>query len=355
MTLYFRISVIVIILFSIHKMISPSLSAELNDANVKGYSLLYVDSQKGEPYKTLRLAIVDRLITLGFGEQYLKIRYLSLGNREDILKRIFKEGSRPPFDVIFSAGTYATNGLKKYVMNDPQYKVIFGAVTDPIGIGVIEGFDVAPRHNFTGVSYPVSVVDRLRFIQQVLPKATKIGYIHSNMLQSKSYTLWLKEALKEDEFKDLELIERTVEFIPGDGGTKRMARYAKYHAEELDPIVDLFLSPNDQMGVQADFAREVTSVASKPLIGLGKKDVMENWGAMMSFYPDIEKSGQKLALMIARVLQGTSFNNVPATQPEAGVAIDLNLALRHGITFPKNIISQAGKNIIHPLQQNQNN
>ena len=41
--------------------------------------------------------------------------------------------------------------------------------------------------------------------------------------------------------------------------------------------------------------------ATKPLVGLGEKDVMEDWGAAMSIYSDLGKSGKLIARMIADV------------------------------------------------------
>jgi len=308
--------------------------------------LLIIDSLKGEPYNTVRVSMIKELERLGYIQnKNLTIKYYSLGNYEGTGMNIWKhEEKNKHNDVIFLNGTIATKAFKEIALDDKN-KFVFANVTDPVGVGIIDNFMNPPKHNFTGVSYPVRIEDRLRFIQKVFPKAKKIGLIYGNLPQSHSYKKWIQDALLLDEFKNLEVIFREVEFVKSESGHKRMARIAKRYILELNEKVDLFMSPNDTMGVQAPFAKMVYKNSNKPLIGLGRKDVMENWGATMSIYPSLPEAGIATAQMIYKLFNGSKIKDIIPQWPSTGVTFDLTKAKEFGIMIPKELIDEAGVNI----------
>ena len=215
--------------------------------------------------------------------------------------RIWKKEKKNKYDVVFVNGTVAVMGFKKRAFDDKQNKFVFGSITDPVGVGVIDDFENPPKSNFTGIFYPVKVEERLRFTKKIIPNARKIGFIFADMPQSHSYVEWIKKALKQDEFKNLTIYYKSVDFVKSEGGHKRMTKIATKYVKELDSQVDLFISPNDQMGVQSPFAEMVYKTATKPLLGLGRKDVMDGWGATMSIYPDLKGAGKQIAHMIEQL------------------------------------------------------
>jgi len=308
--------------------------------------LLIIDSLKGEPYNTVRISMIKELERLGYIQnKNLTIKYYSLGNYEGAGINIWKhEEKNKDNDVIFLNGTIATKAFKEIALDDKN-KFVFANVTDPVGVGVIDNFMNPPKHNFTGVSYPVRIEDRLRFILKVFPKAKKIGLIYGNLPQSQSYKRWIENALLLEEFKNLEIIFRKVEFVKSESGHKRMARIAKKHVLELDKEVDLFISPNDTMGAQAPFAKMLYENSTKPLIGLGRKDVMDNWGATMSIYPSLQEAGITTAQMIYKLFNGSKIEDIIPQWPSTGVTFDLTKAKEFGIMIPKELIEEAGANI----------
>lgn len=309
--------------------------------------LLVIDSQKGDPYHTVRLAMVSELESLGFSRGHnLDIRYWTLGNKAKTAKRVWMEESHKQYDAIFVNGTVAAMSLKALACDLPGFRFFFGAVTDPVGLGLIKDFTSPPAGNFTGVCYPVKVEDRLRFIMQAIPKARRIGFVYADMPQSASYVKWLKAAIETAEFNYLDISFRKVPFVKSEGGHKRMALLAKEHVRALDSTVDLFLSPNDQMGAQAPFSRMVWETASKPLVGLGRKDVMEGWGATLALYPSLPGMGQQVARMMVKSFNGEGIEKITPEWPVSGMAFDLKKASRFGIEIPPELIGQAGENII---------
>ena len=317
-----------------------------HQVNLHAEELLIVDSLASEPYTSIRQAMEQELSLQGYtSEKNLTIKRWSVGNSDGMSQRVWQEEKDKDYDVIFLNGTIATMNFMKFAFNDHKYKFVFAAVTDPIDVGVIDNFEDTPKSNFTGVSYPVAIKDRLNFIKTIMPSATDIGFIYADMPQSRSYIKRLNAAIKLDEFKHFTFHFRSVDFVRSEAGDARMAHLAKTHIRELNSKVDLFLSPNDTLGSQKTFAKVVEENATKPLIGLVKDDVMENWGATVTIYPSYLDSGRKAGNMIADIFRGKALDKIIPQQPEFGIALNLEKAKKFGLIIPDSIKKEAGENI----------
>lgn len=312
--------------------------------SMEGYAkspkqLLIVNSQKGEPYASLTDSVLQHLALNGFEQGInLKISRWSIDNAEGLARRVWSIEKEKTYDAVYIGGTMATKYFKGFAFKNPRFKFVFGAVTDPVGLGVIDRFDSPPKANFTGVCYPVKVADRLRFLQQIQPAIKTVGYIYTAMPQSESYTRWIKAELLSEEFADFNFHYRKVQFVPGDGGHKRMTALAKQYVLELNSTVDAFLSPNDQMGAQRPFAEMVAESATKPLIGLGEKDVRENWGAAVSYFPSNAGTGKQIADMLIALFEGKDITTIPPQWPIAGFAQNTSQMKKYGLRLSSNNI-----------------
>jgi putative ABC transport system substrate-binding protein len=308
--------------------------------------LLVVDTQNTEPYTTITGTMLKTLTAQGFvmGSN-LEVERYSLGQFEGAAGNIWKFKNGPSFDVVYIAGTIAAKAFVPIAANAPNSHFVFASVTDPIGLGLIDGFGVAPPRNFTGVSFPVPVKDRLRFVRRVMPRARTIGLIYGDMPQSLSYRAWLEQSLATDpEFKDLKMIYRVVKFVTGNNGTQRMAMQSAALIQELNPRVDVFLAPNDQMGINPEFARTMAKNASKPLVGIIEPDTRDGWGAAMNIYPSLPGMGRQVGKMVARLLSGEKLSAVPAETPAAiGIAFDWNLIKHFEISVPPDLAAASKK------------
>ncbi|MEW8028232.1 MAG: ABC transporter substrate binding protein [Candidatus Thiodiazotropha sp.] len=311
------------------------------------YRLFILDSQQGSPYRDVRLAMLEFLEQYGYVEgKNLQLDFHTAGNDVDKGVEILRSETAKGYDVYYMGGTTATAAAKRVLYGKSQ-SVVFASPTDPVGLGVIDGFDIPPKGNFTGVSYPVPVKSRFRFIRGLMPEAKRIGLIYADMPQSHSYNAWIKEMLEDDpQFRGLEVIFRKVPFVKGEDGDRRMAEMALPLIKELDSQVDLFIKPNDQLGARRQFAETVYAHSSKPLIGIVKNDVMKDWGAMAVVYPSHHSMGRQVAVMIRDLYEGKPIKQIfPQWPARYGYAIDLPKARQFGIAVPVGLLQLAGENI----------
>jgi len=299
--------------------------------------LLIIDSQDQEPYKTLRESMLSQLENLGYAEgKNLEVDYESVGNYSGAAFNLLRRNviqKQVDYDVIFVNGTIASQGALQFLeendVSGRNLKFVFGNVTDPVGLGMVEELGKPATGLFTGIAYPVSVEERLRFLQRVFGENLTIGFVYADMPQSHSYNKWLEDALQKEEFKNLKFIFQKVEFVKSDGGHQRMTLLAKEMVKNLNNRVDLFLSPNDQLGSSAEYAQMIAETASKPLVGLAKEK-----GAVLSYAPDLEKNGQKIAQMIVELFSGKAIAEVIPQSSESTIYKDEELMKKFGITMP---------------------
>lgn len=312
------------------------------------YRLLALDSQSGSPYANVYAALLDALESYGYRKgENLSVTYHSAGNDVARGEAILRQASEESYDVIYVGGTVSTIAAKNVLYQSPQ-PVVFASATDPVGIGVIDGFNQPPKANFTGVCYPVPVKARLRFIRALFPQARRFGLVYADMPQSHSYNAWLSSTLQEDPvLEGMDILFRPVPLIKGEAGDKTMTQLARPIVQELEKKVDVFISANDQLGARRSFSNLIRKYTDKPLIGIVRSDVMDGWGAMAAVFPSHESIGRQAASMIQELFEGKSIDQIEPEWPARyGYAVDLKKAQAYGVTLPVGILQLAGENIV---------
>lgn len=313
------------------------------------YRLLIMDSQSGGHYETIREALLTGLENAGYVEgENLRVTAYTIDGDREMGEQILREELENDYDVIYVAGTLMTIAAKEVAFEEPEHLFVYVSVTDPVGVGVIDSFDSPPPANFTGVSYPVSVASRFRFIRQLMPEVERIGLVHADMPQSHSYRSWIEDLVENDpQFADLEVLFREVPLATGDDAVQTMCESARAYVEELDSQIDVFIAPNDDMGASRCYAEVVYETATHPLIGLTEDQVMEGWGATMVIYPSHVSMGTQAAEMIARLFEGEPIQDIyPESPRNNGYAFDLNETEHFDIQVPVEMIELAGDNIV---------
>ncbi len=302
-------------------------------SNAETKKILILDAQSQEPYKTMRENLIKELKKNGYEiGKNLIVDSEIVGNFEGRAYNILK-AEADKYDLIFINGTVAAQGAVEFINkkeNKYKYSFVFGNITDPEGLGLVEKIGRVSQTRFTGVAYPVDVEERLRFIMKIFGNNIKIGYIYADMPQSKAYNKWLDEALKKKEFKNIKLISRKIEFVKGNEGHKRMVQLAKKSVIEIDKNVDVFMSANDQMGISDEFSIMVNKTATKPLIGLANEK-----GSTVAIASDIEKNSKKAAEMIKMIFEGAKVNEIISQKSETKIYYDKVLVEKFKIDIKK--------------------
>ncbi len=328
-------------------LIAASLSLSLSSpaaAQISPKRLLIIDSQSGEPYESARNSMLSRLAELGYEQASgtLEVGLYSMSNNPDFFRRIVRqEGSGIyGWDLVVVNGTTAAIGALSQWGGDPKLSFYFINVTDPVGVGLLSSLNAPPDRNFTGVAYPVPVRDRLRFLQRVFPSARRIGYVRGEMPQSESYLGWLEKALTMPEFSSLELVSRTIPFVSGENGTRRMAHDAAAAAMEIDGEVDLFLVPNDQMGIDPEYARLLYQCVTKPILGLSEAQAAPGHGAAAAIFSSHRLIGNRAAEDIASLFSGTPFADILPSRSRWDVVFNGKLCESFGIGVPEEYLDK---------------
>ncbi len=295
-------------------------------------NVLIVYSQIAEPYTSFMWHFHR---ALKGHDQEITFNTINLNNREKIINHLLPNQLKTSPDIIITIGTVALRAIRDQKILKANIPVLFGVVTDPVGEKVIDGFNIKPSGRFSGISYAIDIRDRLRQMKQVFPKAKKIGIIYSTMPQSVSYKKWLDEVALEEEFNDLNFVFRRIGMLPYANGPRDMVHTAKRHARALKDQVDIFLSPNDQMGILPEFAQMILRETQKPVYGLGKKDALAPMAAVASSHPKLSLAGQKLAHQLLKLINGTPISDIPAEQPDFELVVNPATARHFNITLPK--------------------
>ncbi|WP_417796575.1 ABC transporter substrate-binding protein [Terasakiella pusilla] len=283
--------------------------------------VLIVYSQIAEPYTTFMQHFHEAL-----KDADISYQTINLNNREKIVERLLSDHASETPDALVAVGTVALRAIRTQKVLDSQIPVFFGMVSDPIGEGVIDAFNAPPKGHFTGVSFSIDIRDRLRDLKRLLPAAKKIGVIYSTMPQSVSYKKWIDEVAGEAEFKDFRFIFRRIGMRPYKDGPTDMVHTAKRHVQDIKDVVDVYLSPNDQMGILPKFAQMVVRDTGKPVFGLARKDVQAPKAAFASSAPRLSSAGEKLAQQLSDYLAGADFKTLHPTQPEYDLIINQQTA-----------------------------
>lgn len=306
--------------------------------DTKVYKLAIINSQDQEPYTSTKDSLLLFLKNKGYIEgKNLLILLNHVGNSEAKGLAVMKEMAEKQPDLIFIQGTVMTIAYKNSIyFNNPKYQFIFANTTDPIGIGIIENFNVPPKFNITGVCHPVQVPSRLKFVKDIIPNLKTIGIIHSEMPQSVSYNKWVEDAINNTpELKSIKVIYRSVPLVTGENGTQKMAETAKKYVRELDKKVDVFLGCNDQLCADEVYYKTIANLATKPIIGSGYKEVLLRWGVTASIFPDTTSVGEQVGQMIIDIFQGKQLKDIPAQWPKSyGFAYNESLAKKYKIIIP---------------------
>ena len=236
-------------------------------------------------------------------------------------------------DLVVAIATPCAQACAQIVKKAPhmaKVPLLFSAVTDPKGAGLVKNLD-APGGNITGVSDMTPVAKHLDMIMEAIPGLKSLGVVYnSGETNSKTLVSMLREAC---EAKGVTLEEATASKTSDVyQATKSLAGRAQAVYVPTDNTVVSALESMVKVCEQNHFplfAADVDSVPRDAVAALG-----------FDYYLHGVQTGQ----MAGRIFKGAS----PATTPvefQEGMSLHLNLkaAAAQGLVVPESLKAKADK------------
>jgi putative ABC transport system substrate-binding protein len=234
-------------------------------------------------------------------------------------------------DVIIPIATPAAM-IMQNATEDNQIPVVFSAVSDPVGAGLVASAD-APGANITGTSDAIDVAQIMDFILAADPDAAKIGLLYDKSQDSSASAI---QAAKD--YCD----EHGISYVEKTGTTTGEIQAAadSLVAEKVDAI----FTPQDNTVMTAELAifekfadagiPHYTSADSKIPHYTGADSFALN-GAFLGYGVNYETLGTKTADMVADILaNGADPATTPVETLDSGiVTVNTEIAEKVGIDY----------------------
>lgn len=270
----------------------------------------------------------DELKDLGFG----KISY-DFQNANGELSTAASIAQKFKADKVNIAVGIATPASQALVNALDEIPVIYAAVTDPVDAGLVSSFTRGEK-NVTGVSDMTPVKDQITFLMK-LKKIKTLGHIYASH-EANAVTL-AKMAKKACQELGVEFVETTVS----------NSSEVKQAAQSIAGRVDAFYLSTDNTVISALSAVADVAKANKIPIMSADPSSAEKFEVLAAWGFDYYKMGRATGRLVSRILNGEKPENIGTvfmTDPsDVDLLINLDVAKSLGITFPENIVKQAGR------------
>lgn len=303
-------------LLTLLPMAIPTFAAE--------YSVSFNQIVEHPALDALRQGIKDELKAQGLNVTYHDhIAQGNIATANLIAKQIL--GEQP--DVAVGIATPTAQACAQAIRSFP---VVFAAVTDPVGAGLVQSLD-KPGGNITGTS-DMSPIDRqLELILEFLPGLKRIGVIYNS---GEANSVTLVKVLKEETAKRGIVVEEAT--VSNSAGVFQAAKSLIGRAEAVyiptDNTVVSAFEAITQIGYQAKlpvFAADTDSVAR---------------GAIAALAVDYYKMGRQTGEMVSRVFKGANPAEMPVeTLREFQVHVNPDSAKKMGLAISPELLSKADK------------
>ena len=274
---------------------------------------------------TIRESIIEGLEEEGYVDgENIEIIYQNGQNDMTTMQNIAQTFVGEECDVIVAI---ATNAAQASLAETTDIPIIFAAITDPVGAGLVDSLE-APGGNVTGTSDEVSASDIMDLAQEITPGFHTIGALY-NLGEPNSVSVIndLKEYAQANGF---EVIESTVT------NTSEVQQAAQYLADRADIV----FSPIDNT-VASSMAVATDTFNSAGVPFYVSADSMVTDGGLATYGIDYTVLGRETAAMIADVLEGADPASMPVRKmSEMSVYINTDTADALGLEISQEILDR---------------
>ena len=228
-------------------------------------------------------------------------------------------------DLILGVATPTTQAVVKADKTTP---IVFTAVTDPVGAGLVKD-PKAPEANVTGVSDLQPVEPILQLAKQFNPDAKSVGIVYN---AGESNSVYIVDAAKKAAATmGLEIVEATA------SNSSEVQAAAKSLIGRVDAIAVI----GDNTAVTAlEAIVKVCNENKIPLLA-GDTDSVKR-GAAAGYGFDYKDLGMQAGYQAAKILAGTPIKDIPV-EYAANLQLSINekAATAQGVTIPADLMSKA--------------
>lgn len=289
------------------------------------YKIGIVQMMEHPSLNTIRESIIEGLAEEGFVDgENIEIIYQNGQNDMTTMQNIAQTFVGEEVDVIVAIATQAAQASLAETTDIP---IVFAAITDPVGAGLVESLD-APGGNVTGTSDEISAADIMALAQQITPGFKTIGALYNiGEDNSESVISDLKEYAAANGF---EVVESTVT------NTSEVQQAAQYLADKADVV----FSPIDNtVASSMALAADVFNEAGIPFYV--SADSMVADGGLATYGIDYTVLGKETAGMVAEVLRGADPASMAVRKmSEMSIYINTDTAEALGIEISQDILDQ---------------
>lgn len=258
------------------------------------------------------------------------------------------ELERSPTDCVVTLATLASKAAKE-LLEGTSTPMVFGAVSDPVGAGLIKEVGKPTGSNITGLVHSIHRETQLSFMRRIWgdssPLPITLGIVQSD------YTSTMDNLHKFEKLAaasgDFVILYQMVPYRDMPENLDVMLQGVVTGVRELEEQVDLWWQLAGALAETPKLTETVLGNSRKP-IGYGNTMDSVRLGALFTITPDFEASGREIANQVIAILEGESAGNIPPDIPQNfQVGINLTTALKHGLLIPPDILNLAGKSVFH--------
>lgn len=228
-------------------------------------------------------------------------------------------------DLILGVATPTTQAVVKADKTTP---IVFTAVTDPVGAGLVKDPE-APEANVTGVSDLQPVEPILELAKQFNPDAKAVGIVYN---AGESNSVYIVEAAKTAATEmGLEIVEATAS----------NSSEVKAAADSLVGRVDAIAVIGDNTAVTALEAIVKVCQENKIPLLAGDTDSVKR-GAAAGYGFDYADLGKQAGYQAAMILGGTPVGDIPVEYAaDLQLSVNETAAAAQGVTLSEDLLAEA--------------
>jgi putative tryptophan/tyrosine transport system substrate-binding protein len=295
--------------------------AKLRTIGYFGATTRAFDSQR-------RAAFVERLRDLGWIEgRNITIEYRWAEGGNERLAETAAEFVQQKMDVIVTAATPPSIAVKRATSDIP---IVFAAVGDPVGAGVVESL-ARPGGNATGLSLQQTDATgkRIELLREVVPGLRRLAIMANS--SNPSTLLDMREAHAAIRVLGLEAVTSDI----------RLPEDIAPAFDALKGRVEALYVCNDPLAATNRVRIHTLALGMRLPTMFLARDYVEV-GGLMSYGPNFPELFRRAAELVDKILHGAKPADIPIEQPtKFDLVINLTTAKTLSLTIPPTLLARA--------------